>query len=139
MLGHALEQDPDDLVLHEAKAFGAAPALAILQQQTLGIRATGGENGLQPLRHRAPEFLFGAGMLVGEPLKVGDDRLLVEQVDGVVARLVGGEHADIRIAKRAHDVTARRTMREKQDHSKGSAKTSQGEFLQSRKPSFRVA
>ena len=69
-----LEQDADDVVLHLAKAFGAAPALAILEQQLFGVRAAGDQRGLQPLRDRAPQLLFGAGVILGDPAELGDDR-----------------------------------------------------------------
>ena len=52
--------------MHEAQALGAAPALAILQEQLLGVPAARRQDGFQPLRHRAPQLLLGAGMVVGE-------------------------------------------------------------------------
>jgi len=61
-----LEQDADDFVHHEAQALGAAPALAILQEQLLGVLAAIRQNELQPLCHRAPEILLGAGVFFGE-------------------------------------------------------------------------
>ena len=83
-----LEQHADDFIHHEAQPLGAAPALAILQQQLLGLLAAGRQHGLQPLRHRAPQLLLGAGMLVGELGELGHERALVEQL-GVVRGLSG--------------------------------------------------
>ena len=47
-------------------------------------------------------------------------RALVEQLDDVVARIGGREHAFIRMAKRAHHATAQCAMPEKQDCCKSS-------------------
>jgi hypothetical protein len=49
-------------------------------------------------------------MFAGELSQGRDQRMLVEQ-RGVVSGLFRGEHVSIRIAKRAADVTAQRTMR----------------------------
>ncbi len=84
-----LEQHADDLVLHEAQPLGAAPALAVLQQQLLGLRAARREHGLEPLRDRAAQLLLGAGVLVGELGELGHERALVEQFGVVVAGLSG--------------------------------------------------
>src|SRR5215203_1232717 len=91
MRGHELEQHADDLIHHEAQALGAAPALPVLQQRLLSLGAAGRQHGLQPLRHRAPQLLLDAGMLVGELCQFGHERWLVEQLVGVL-RLVEGEH-----------------------------------------------
>ena len=104
-----LEQHADDLIHHEAEPLGAAPALAILQKQLLGLFAARCQHGLEPLCHRAPQFLFRAGMLVGKERELGHERALIEQL-GIVQRPVGGEHGPIRIAKRAPSVTAKRGM-----------------------------
>ena len=95
MLDHELEQHADDVVLHAAQPFGAAAALAILQQQLLGALTPGRQRDLEPLRDRAPQLLLGAGVLFGERGEVGDDRGFVEQEVGAVAGLVEREHAEI--------------------------------------------
>ncbi len=66
-----LEQHADDLIHHEAQPLGTAPALAILQEQLLGLFAARRQHGLEPLRHRAPQLLLGTGMLFGEQREVG--------------------------------------------------------------------
>ena len=91
-----LEQHADDLVRHEAQPFGAAPALAILQQQMLGLRAPVRQHGLQPLRHGTPQFLLRAGMVLGELGQIGRERALVERRGVVGARFVWDEHPIIR-------------------------------------------
>ena len=57
-----LEQHADDLVLHEAQPFGAAPAVPVLDQQALGGGAPLDQRGLEPLRHRQPQLALVAGM-----------------------------------------------------------------------------
>src|SRR5256885_1846228 len=64
---------------------------AILQEQLFGLLAARGQYSLEPLCHRAPQLLFGAGMLVGEQRELGHERALIEQL-GLVQRLVEGEH-----------------------------------------------
>ena len=73
MLDRELEQDADDLVFHPAQPLGAAAAVAILEQQLLGLGAAVVERGLQPLRQRRAQFALAAGMRLGEQFQVGGD------------------------------------------------------------------
>ena len=52
MLAEELEQDADQLILHHAQPFGAAPAMALLEQLLLGGSARGAERRLEPHRDR---------------------------------------------------------------------------------------
>ena len=64
MPGGGRIQDADDLVLHEAQPFGAAPAVPILQQHRLRRRAGLDHLGLQQLRQRGAKNILAAGMLL---------------------------------------------------------------------------
>jgi hypothetical protein len=66
MLEHELEQDADDVVVHRAKPLSAAAALAVLQQKLFDVGAACVQHLLQPLCHRTPQLLLGAGVLIGE-------------------------------------------------------------------------
>ena len=52
VLARELEEQADDLVLHAAEPLGAAAAMAVLEQQWLGLGAAVGQRSLQPLRQR---------------------------------------------------------------------------------------
>ena len=66
MPGRRGVEDADDLVLHEAEPFGAAPAVAILQEQRLRRGACRDQFGLEQLRHRGAELVLAAGVLFGK-------------------------------------------------------------------------
>ena len=82
MAADELVEDADDRVLHQAQPLGAAPALAVLQQQALGVVAPGGERALQRLGDGAAQRLLVAAMLLRERVELGHERALVEQFDG---------------------------------------------------------
>ena len=73
VLGGELEQHADDLVLHEADPLGAAPSVAVLDQQALGRGASLHQRGLEAPRDREPEFALVAAMDVGQKLELGRD------------------------------------------------------------------
>ena len=108
--------------MQKTKALRASSALAIPQQQHVGMGAAGVQYSLHRLCDRASELLLRTGMLYCKLFKLGNKRTLVEQFDGVVARIGGREHAVIRMAKRAHHATAQCAMPEKQDCCKSSQK-----------------
>ena len=87
MAGGGGIQDADDLVLHEAQPFGAAPAVPILQQHRLRHRAGLDHFGLQQLRHRGAKHILAAGMLGGERVDRGGDPRGIETVVDVGAGL----------------------------------------------------
>ena len=76
------EQDADDFVLHEAQPFGAAPAVAVLQQHGLRGGARRDQLGLQVLRRGGAEHILVAGMLFGERVDRGGDPRAIETFVG---------------------------------------------------------
>ena len=94
MAADELEDDADDVVVHLAQPLGATPALPVLQQQALRIGAAGGERVLQRLHDGAAQRLLVAAVLLREPIELGRERALVEQLEVVGgARFGGGQHA----------------------------------------------
>ncbi len=79
MLARELEQQADDLILQPAQPLGAAPAVAILEQQQFGLGAPFVERGLQPLRQRGAQFALAAVGL-GELFQVGGDGAAIDQL-----------------------------------------------------------
>ena len=68
-------EDADDFVLHEAEPFGAAAAVAVLQQHRLRGGARGNHFGLQQLRQRRAKHVLAPRMLFGEGIdRRGDPR-----------------------------------------------------------------
>ena len=104
--GRELIEHADDLVLHEAQPFGAAPALAILLQQPFGRRATPQERGLEALRGRRAQFAFAAGTTLGEGCEFGGNGAMIEQFDGAALGKLCGQHGH-RIAEAEDRVTTR--------------------------------
>ena len=86
------EQDADDLVLHPAQPLGAAPAVAVLEQQILGVRARLRQRRFEALRHRGAQFALAPGIGRREHLEIGDDRRGIDQFDGGAVRSLGVEH-----------------------------------------------
>ncbi len=80
MLGRGRIEDADDLVLHHAEPFGAAPAVTVLQEQRLRGGAGRCQFGLQELRHRGAEHVLAAGVFLGERVDRGGDPLRVEDL-----------------------------------------------------------
>ena len=80
MLARELEQQADDGVFHLAQPFGAAAAVAVLQQQLLGLGAALDQRGFEPLRHGRAQLLLAAGMVLGELIELGGDGAHVDQV-----------------------------------------------------------
>ena len=80
MLARELEQQADDGVFHLAQPLGAAAAVAVFQQQFLGLGAAFDQRGLQPLRDGRAQFLLAAGMVLGEFFELGGDGARVDQV-----------------------------------------------------------
>ena len=115
MLARELEQDADDLVFHPAQPLGAAAAVAVFQQQLLGLVAALVERCLQPLRDASAQFALAADMGLGEFFEIRDDGAGIDQVAGVPggrcrrrvrARFEGeGGHDAIRIAEAGAEVT----------------------------------
>jgi hypothetical protein len=105
MLARELVNDADDLILHEAQPLGAAPSLAVMQQQALGGGAPLRERDLEPLHHRRAQFGLAAGAGVGEAFEVGGDGAIVEQFHGAARDKFGRQHAH-RIPEAACGVTA---------------------------------
>ena len=66
MLSRNLEQQADDLILHEAQPFGAAAPTAIVDEQTLGRGAAFEQGCLEAAREGQSEFAIVAGMLSAE-------------------------------------------------------------------------
>ena len=80
MLARELEQQADDLILQPAQPLGAAPAVAILEQQQFGLGAPFVERGLQPLRQRGAQFALAAAVGLGELFQVGGDGAAIDQL-----------------------------------------------------------
>ncbi len=120
MLAGELEQDADDLVLHQAEPLGAAPAVAVLQQHVARRLARLRQRGLEPLGDRAAQLPLAAGVLVGERSSSAASARGVEQL-GFAAGLSSVSIGDIGIAKRGDPVTAAAPtmVAEKRHHSKG--------------------
>jgi hypothetical protein len=87
-----VEQDADDLVLHSAQPLGAAPPVAVLEQQIGGMRARGRERRFQPQRHRGAQFALAPGMGLRQRLKIGGERFRIDQIAGQAVRTLGVEH-----------------------------------------------
>ncbi len=117
MLAREVEQQADDLVFQPADPLGAAAAVAVLEQQLLGLGAAGDERGLQPLRHRRAQFALVAACALGQLFQVGGDGARVDQFarrprNGFGRRGDGGSTAReamavIGIAEAVAQVTAR--------------------------------
>ena len=80
MLAREFEQDADDLVLHPAEPLGAAPPVAVLEQQLLGLGAAVRQRNLELLRHLGTQIALVAGVSLGELLQVGGYRAHVDEV-----------------------------------------------------------
>ena len=65
--------------MHLAQPFGAAPAVAVLEQELFGVRARGRQRRLQTLRHRGAQFALASRIGLGERLELGGDRRAVDQ------------------------------------------------------------
>ena len=89
------EQDADDLVLHQAQSLGAAPPVAILQQQFFRMRPRLRQRRFEPLRHGGAQFALTPGMGRRQGLKIGDDRCGIDQFDAAAVRSLGVEHRRI--------------------------------------------
>ena len=79
LLADELEQDADDLIVHLAQPLGAAPAVAVLEQELLGLRARRRQRRLQTLRHCRAQFALASRISLGELFKIGDDRRAVDE------------------------------------------------------------
>jgi len=116
MLAHEVEQDADDLVFQPADALGAAPAVAVLEQQLLGLGAALDQRGLQTLRHGRAQFALAAAMDLGEFFQIGDDGAGIDQFARAPGRMLGRRawagfegkrsHGATRIAEAGLEVTA---------------------------------
>ena len=78
VLGRELVQHADDLILHEAQALGAAPAVPVLDQQVLGRGASLHQRGLDAAGDFQSQFARVAGVDLGQALEVGRDFARVE-------------------------------------------------------------
>ena len=92
MRGDELEQHADDLVHHEAQPLGAAPALAVLQQQLLGLRCgrrPARPSAVAPPRGAAPARTpaCSSASLASSATSAGSSNS-----SSAFVRLVGGEH-----------------------------------------------
>ena len=115
MLAREIEQDADDLVFHPAQTLGAAAAVAVFQQQLLGLAAALVERRFQPLRDVRAQFTLAADMGLGEFFKIRNDGAGIDQVAGVPGGRRGrrvragfegeGGHDAIRIAEAGAEVT----------------------------------
>ena len=106
--------------VHLAQPFGAAPALAVLQQQALGVGAPGRERGLQRLGDGAAQRLLVAAVLLRELVELGGERALVEQFDVAVREVwseVSMRHPDSGARGSCHRSAAKS---EEEAHSKSS-------------------
>ena len=72
-LAREFEQDTDDVVLHLTQPFGAAPAVAVLQEQLFGMFARLRQRRFKTLGHGRAQFALTSGISRRERLKVGDD------------------------------------------------------------------
>ncbi len=89
MLAREFEQQADDFVFQPAQPLGAAPSVAVVEQQLLGFGAAFVERGLQPLRQRGTQFAPAAAMGLGQAFQVGGDRAEVDQFARMPGRLLG--------------------------------------------------
>ena len=78
------------VVFHPAQPLGAAAAVAVLEQQLLGLGAALDQRGFEPLRHRRAQLALAAGMLLGELFQFGGDGAHVDQVARAPRRVLGG-------------------------------------------------
>ena len=101
-----LEQDADDLVLHLTEPLGAAPAVAVFEQQLLGAGARLGQRRLQALRHRGAQFALAPGVGLGEAFEIGDDRRGIDELDLDARATLTVQHHGIGIAEPARAVIA---------------------------------
>ncbi len=74
-----LEQDADDFVLGLAQPLGAAPPMAVLEQQFLGAGARLRQRRLEAAGDGGAQFTLAAGMGLGKAFEVGDNRRAVEE------------------------------------------------------------
>ena len=80
MTGGGGVEDADDFVLNETQPFGAAAAVAILQQHLLRHRAGLDHFGLEQLRHRGTKNVLAAGMLFRERIDRGGNPRGIETI-----------------------------------------------------------
>ena len=83
MTRRRIEQDADDLVLHEAQPLRATPPVPILQQHGLRGRARFDHFGLQQFRDRCTENILASGMLGRERIDGRGDPRGVETIIGL--------------------------------------------------------
>jgi hypothetical protein len=102
MFTREFEQDADDLVFHPAEALGAAPSVAVLEQQLLGLGTAVGQRNLELLRHQGAQVALVAGMSLGELLEIGGDRMRVDEVARPTRGSFGSRASFLVERKRGH-------------------------------------
>ncbi len=102
MLARELEQQADDLVFQLAHPLGAAPAVAILQQQLLGLGAAFIEGGLEPLGDRGAHVALVADVALGELFQVGGDGAAIDQFARRLGRRCGRRARVVFEGERGH-------------------------------------
>jgi hypothetical protein len=108
VLAGEFEQHANDLVVHRAQPFGAAPAAAVLEQQTLGGGATRDQRRLEVLGDSLAQLPIVPGMELGEPFELRRNRGRVEQLGAFGGGVVGGgQHRATGIPEQPPCVTVR--------------------------------
>jgi hypothetical protein len=86
------KQDADDLVLCLAKPLGAAPSVAILEQEFFGTGPRVGERGLEAAGDRGPQFALAPGMGFRQRVEVGNNRRAIDEFPGGACGTLGVQH-----------------------------------------------
>ena len=79
VLDRELVEHADDLVLHPAQPRGAAPAMAVLEQQAFDFGPAGGERRLESLGDRGAQLALASGIGCRELREFAGDRVGIEQ------------------------------------------------------------
>ena len=87
-----LEQDADDLILGLTQPFGAAPPVAVFEQQFLGAGTRLRQCCFEAARDGGTQFALVPGMRCGKAFKVGDDGRAVDQFGGDARGALGIQH-----------------------------------------------
>ena len=90
--GGELEKDADDLVLCLTQPLGAAPPMAVFEQQGLSARTRIIERRLEAAGDRGAQLALAAGMSLGEGREIGDDRRTIDELGGDARGAFGVQH-----------------------------------------------
>ena len=91
--------------MHRAQPFGAAPAVAVLEQEFLGVSAGRCQRRFQTLRYRGAQFALAPRIGLGERFKLDGERRAVDEFSAGAGRTVNIQHDVNAIAERPVTVT----------------------------------